>query len=76
MEANLIQQLKAPLNNPLLCMQASNALRVAAINSVGTFILFLGKVIVVLLTLFIAVQIIEVKYEETIQSIEAQLFYN
>ena len=35
----------------------SNILRVAAINSVGTFVLFLGKVAVVVSTVFIGVEI-------------------
>ncbi len=37
----------------------ANVLRVAAINSVGTFVLFLGKVTVVAATVLIGVQIID-----------------
>ena len=36
-----------------------NALRVAAVNSVGDFLLFLSKVLIVLLTLVIGVKLVE-----------------
>ena len=39
---------------------AANMLRVAAINSVGAFVLFLGKILVVMATVFIGIEIIEV----------------
>lgn len=41
----------------------SNILRVAAINSVGTFVLFLGKVSVVVSTVFIGIQIMQFQVE-------------
>lgn len=41
-------------------MLANNALRVAAINSVGDFVLFLGKVFVVLTTVLIGTKMFEV----------------
>lgn len=40
---------------------SSNILRVAAINSVGDFVLFLGKVLVVALTVVSGVCLLEVK---------------
>lgn len=40
---------------------SANVLRVAAINSVGDFVLFLGKVVVVLATVLIGIQILKVK---------------
>lgn len=39
----------------------SNALRVAAINSVGDFVLFLGKVLVVACSMFIGFKYLEVR---------------
>jgi len=42
-------------------MLTSNALRVAAINSVGSFVLFLGKIAVVIGTFFISLKIMEAK---------------
>lgn len=42
---------------------ASNALRVAAINSVGDFVLFLGKAIVVIATVLIGVQMLNERDE-------------
>lgn len=42
-------------------MLASNALRVIAINSVGDFILFLGKVGVVTSVVFIGIELIKVE---------------
>jgi len=39
----------------------ANALRVAAINSVGTFVLFLGKITVVIGTFFISLKIMQAK---------------
>lgn len=41
-------------------MLTNNALRVAAINSVGDFVLFLGKVFVVLTTVLIGTKMFEV----------------
>ena len=38
---------------------AANVLRVAAINSVGAFVLFLGKVAVVVSTVLIGIQIVD-----------------
>lgn len=40
----------------------SNALRVAAINSVGDFVLFLGKALVVIATVLIGFEILKVWY--------------
>jgi len=39
----------------------ANALRVAAINSVGAFVLFLGKLVVIVATVFIGLEIMEVE---------------
>jgi len=44
----------------MYCLQTSNALRVAAINSVGTFVLLLGKLSVVIATVLIGMQLIKV----------------
>ena len=41
----------------------ANALRVAAINSIGTFVLFLGKIVVVIATGVISYYILKVSYE-------------
>lgn len=41
-------------------MLTNNALRVVAINSVGDFVLFLGKVFVVLTTVLIGTKMFEV----------------
>lgn len=41
----------------------SNVLRVAAINSVGDFVLFLGKVLVVTLTVLVGFTMLEVIYK-------------
>lgn len=43
----------------------ANALRVAAINSIGTFVLFLGKIVVVIATGFISYYILKVSYDLT-----------
>jgi hypothetical protein len=40
--------------------QTSNALRVAAINSVGSFVLFLGKITVVIATVAVSYEIMRV----------------
>lgn len=40
----------------------SNALRVAAINSVGDFVLFLGKILVIMATVLIGMELIQVIY--------------
>ncbi|XP_074034982.1 choline transporter-like protein 1 [Leptinotarsa decemlineata] len=40
---------------------SSNVLRVAAINSVGDFVLFLGKVLVVIATVIVGIQILQFK---------------
>ena len=40
--------------------KASNALRVAAINSIGSFVLFLGKIVVVIATGVISYYILQV----------------
>lgn len=45
----------------------SNVLRVAAINSVGDFVLMLGKVLVVMATVSIAVEMLEVRYKRSDQ---------
>ncbi|KAK3925681.1 Choline transporter-like protein 1 [Frankliniella fusca] len=42
-------------------MLASNALRVAAINSVGDFVLWLGKALVVIATVLIGVELLQTK---------------
>lgn len=42
----------------------SNALRVAAINSVGSFVLFLGKITVVIGTFFISLKIMDAKEKD------------
>lgn len=39
---------------------ATNALRVVAINSVGDFVLFLGKVLVVIATVLVGIQLVQV----------------
>ncbi len=44
-------------------MLASNALRVIAINSVGDFILFLGKVGIVTAVVFIGIELIKVSLD-------------
>lgn len=43
-------------------MITSNVLRVAAINSVGDFVLFLGKVLVVISTVLLGFKMLEVFY--------------
>jgi solute carrier family 44 (choline transporter-like protein), member 1 len=40
---------------------STNSLRVIAINSIGDFVLFLGKVFVVVATVLIAIELIQVK---------------
>jgi hypothetical protein len=45
---------------------ASNALRVAAINSVGDFVLFLGKALVVVATILIGIKMFDVGYQHYI----------
>jgi solute carrier family 44 protein 1 (choline transporter-like protein) len=42
---------------------SNNILRVAALNSVGTFVLFLGKLAVVVSTILIGVQILDVRMQ-------------
>lgn len=42
---------------------SSNALRVIAINSVGDFVLFLGKVFVVVATVLIGIEMIQVRFK-------------
>ena len=44
----------------LVSFKASNALRVAAINSIGSFVLFLGKIVVVIATGVISYYILKV----------------
>ena len=44
-------------------LQTSNALRVAAINSVGTFVLLLGKLAVVIATVAVSYEIMRIKTE-------------
>lgn len=39
---------------------AANSLRLLVINSVGDFVLFLGKVLVVIATVLVGIEIIEV----------------
>ena len=46
-------------------MLTSNVLRVAAINSVGAFVLFLGKLIIIVCTIFIGIEIVENKDPES-----------
>jgi solute carrier family 44 protein 1 (choline transporter-like protein) len=41
---------------------SSNALRVSAINSVGDFVLFLGKALVVVATVLIGIKMFDVGY--------------
>lgn len=43
-----------------IALLTSNALRVATINSVGTFVLFMAKIAVVVPTVFIGISIIDV----------------
>lgn len=45
--------------------QLANAMRVAAINSIGTFVLFLGKLVVVIATGVISYYILRVSYHTT-----------
>ena len=56
------------LNFKLNCcfLQTANILRVAAINSVGTFVLFLGKIIVVIGTVFCGMRLMQVIAKEAI----------
>jgi len=42
---------------------STNALRVSAINSVGDFVLFLGKALVVVATILIGVKMFDVSYQ-------------
>lgn len=42
---------------------SSNALRVSAINSVGDFVLFLGKALVVVATILIGIKMLDVSYQ-------------
>jgi hypothetical protein len=51
---------------------STNSLRVIAINSIGDFVLFLGKVFVVVATVLIAIELIQVK----INSIFIQMLRN
>ena len=44
-------------------LQTANALRVAAINSVGTFVLLLGKLAVVIATVAVSYEIMRIKTE-------------
>ena len=46
-----------------ISLQTSNALRVAAINSVGTFVLMLGKIAVVVATVGVSYEIMRIKTE-------------
>ena len=48
---------------PSILLQTSNALRVAAINSVGTFVLLLGKLAVVIATVAVSYEIMRIKAE-------------
>lgn len=48
----------------------SNILRVAAINSVGTFVLFLGKVAVVTSTVFIGAQIMQYQSDSNLLTVK------
>ena len=43
---------------------ANNILRVAAINTVGDFVLFLGKLVVVVSTVFIGIEIVDLRSQE------------
>jgi solute carrier family 44 protein 1 (choline transporter-like protein) len=43
---------------------ANNILRVAAINTVGDFVLFLGKLVVVVATVFIGIEIVDLRSQE------------
>ena len=51
-------------------MLTSNVMRVAAINSVGTFVLFLAKVAVVVATVFIGMAIMRGKVHRSRVSLE------
>jgi len=42
----------------------NNILRVAAINTVGDFVLFLGKVAIVVATVFIGIEIVDLRSHE------------
>lgn len=42
---------------------STNSLRVIAINSIGDFVLFLGKVFVVVATVLIGIELIQVSYK-------------
>lgn len=44
-------------------MIASNALRVSAINSIGDFVLFLGKVLVVIGTVLVGLKLFQVRFQ-------------
>lgn len=55
---------------------SSNVLRVAAINSVGDFVLFLGKVVVVLLTVLIGIKMLQVQiYFSIVDGLDFLLYY-
>lgn len=51
-----------PAGKRAFSLLASNALRVMAINSVGDFVLLLGKVFVVLVTVLVGIELIQVSF--------------
>ena len=52
----------------------ANTLRVAAINTIGTFVLFLGKIVVVIATGVISYYILKVSYETKQSSYSSKWF--
>ena len=56
----LVREYQKAFHSPLIYLQMANALRVAAINSIGTFVLFLGKIVVVIATGVISYYILKV----------------
>lgn len=66
------------LTSARLAFQAllSNAIRVAAINSIGDFILFLGKLSVAVLTAIVGIFLVRVSKLETVFNIEINLICN
>ena len=50
---------------------AANALRVVAINTVGDFVLFIGKVTIVVSTVFIGIEIVNLRTEDPVQHVWA-----
>jgi hypothetical protein len=51
---------------------STNSLRVIAINSIGDFVLFLGKVFVVVATVLIGIELIQVRRKKSEPIVSAQ----